>query len=208
MLLMPWEWRNYKTFHALAPIRDSFGLELQLSNNPCAKVTVWLNRHGEKCYDHPNEVAAEARKVMDLGEVEYNRAKLHEAVSWIASHPREALGLWRKRFVVFWFLPLDRRIATWAMDFATALSPLGVLALYRRSRLGAVLCATILLVFPLVYYTIQASDRYRLPIMWVTFGLAAAGLAGLFQFFAQLLLNRSEVQTLGGGSAAGRAAAS
>ena len=201
-------WRNYNVFHAGVPIRDTFGLEFELSNNPCAKVTLWESRHGEKCYDHPNEVAAEAQKVVDLGEVEYNRGKLREAVSWIASHPRQASRLWQKRFIIFWFLPLDRRIATWAMDFATALSTLGLLALYRRNPSGAILCATILVAFPAVYYTVLESDRYRLPIIWVTFGLAAAGLAGLFQFFAQLLLNRSDVQTFGGGSAAGRAAAS
>ena len=193
VLLIPWEWRNYKVFCAFVPIRDSFGLELQLSNNPCAKVTIWLNRHGEKCYDHPNEVAAEARKVLDFGEVEYNRGKQREAVRWIASHPQQALSLWEKRFGVFWFLRLDRRIATWAIDFATALTPLGLLVLDRRSRLGAVLCASILLVFPLIYYTIQASDRYRLPIMWVTFGLAAAGCAAPLEWaFRSLRFSRAQ----------------
>jgi hypothetical protein len=70
-----------------------------------------------------------------------------------------------KRFVVFWFLRLDRRIATWAIDFATALRPFGLLVLHRRSRLAMVLCVTILEVIPLTSYTIQASDRYRLAIM-------------------------------------------
>jgi len=37
-------------------------------------------------------------------------------------------------------------------------------------------CATIL-VIPLTYYTIQVLDRYRLPTMWVAFGLAATGWA-------------------------------
>ena len=180
-------------FHAFVPIRDSFGLELQLSNNRCAKVTIWLNRHGEKCYDQPNEVAAEARKVLDFGEVEYNRGKQREAVRWIASHPQQALSLWEKRFGVFWFLQLDRRIATWAIDFATALTPLGLLVLDRRSRLGAVPCASILLVFPLIYYTIQASGRYRLPIMWVTFGLAAAGCAAPLEWaFRSLRFSRAQ----------------
>lgn len=193
LLLIPWEWRNYNVFHAVVPIRDTFGLEFQLSNNPCAKVTLWQSRHGEKCYDHPNEVASEAQRVVDLGEVVYNRGKLREAVSWIASHPAQALSLWRKRFVVFWFLPLDRRIATWAMDFATVLSPLGLLVLYRRSRLGAFLCGTILLAFPAVYYTVLASDRYRLPIMWVTFGLAAAGCAAPLEWaFGSLRFRRGE----------------
>ncbi len=179
LFALPWEWRNYQLFHSVIPIRDSFGLELEISNNPCAKVTIYENRHGEKCYSHPNEDIAEARQVLAIGEVAYNRQKLQEAVGWIEGNPGRAISLWAGRFKAFWFPTPGRRIALWTLDLMTPLSLLGLWVLARANRAGAILLASFLVVYPLPYYLIQASERYRYPIQWVTFGLGAIAVAAL-----------------------------
>jgi hypothetical protein len=191
LVAIPWEWRNYKVFHAVVPVRDSFGLELSLSNNPCAKDTLWLNRHGQKCYAHPNEDFAEAQKVIALGEVNYNHQKQREAMQWIAANPRKALTLWTHRFELFWLPDPGRQIAMWTIDLLTPLSLLGLVFLVRKRRASAVLLVSFLLIFPLLYYSIQASERYRFPILWVTFTLAAAAITPL----AQWIFNRLSVRT-------------
>jgi hypothetical protein len=182
LLAVPWEWRNYKLFHTVIPFRDSFGLELRISNNPCAKVTLWLNRHGVRCYAHPNEDLAEAQKIVQMGEVAYNQQQMREAVQWIKANPVKAASLWAQRFKLFWFPVAGRQIAMWTIDVVTPLSLLGLWSLYRNSRAGAILLMSFMVIYPLVYYLIQASERYRFPILWVTFGLGAAGLAALVQW--------------------------
>ena len=180
VLAAPWEWRNYKLFHAIIPLRDSLGLELHISNNPCARVTFWENwdnRNGQKCYAHPNDYPAEAQKVVELGEVAYNQLQMREAVEWTKSNPQRAVSLWIQRFKLFWFPQPGRLVAMWTIDLMTPAMLLGLLFLARANRASATLLMTFVVVYPLVYYLIQAAERYRLPILWVTFGLAATALA-------------------------------
>jgi hypothetical protein len=196
LVAAPWEWRNYKVFHAIIPLRDSFGLELRISNNPCAKVTLFQNRHGQKCYAHPNEDLAEAQKVVALGEAAYNRQQAREAVQWIEANPLRALSLWAQRCKLFWFPTAGRQIAMWTIDVVTPLSLLGLFALSRSSRAGAILLLSFMAIYPLVYYLIQASERYRFPILWVTFGLGAAGLAALMEWiFTRAWLGETQWST-------------
>jgi hypothetical protein len=184
ILLAPWEFRNYKVFHTIIPVRSPLGLELRVSNNPCAKVTLWetINMH---CYPHPDSDIAEAQKFLAVGEVAYNRQEMREAVGWVRANPRQALVLWRKRFRLFWLPRPEDRIAAWTIDLATALSLVGLFVLARANRPGAVLCSVFLVVYPLVYYLSLALDRYRYPILWVTSGLAAVGCSALLQWAFQ-----------------------
>jgi hypothetical protein len=179
ILIAPWEWRNYRIFHAFVPLRDSFGLELRLSNNPCAKVTLWQNRHGIPCYDHPNESVAEAQKIMSQGEIAYNAQKTRDAIRWIAGNPAKALGLWTRRLQLFWFPKITPQIAIWTINLITPLSLLGLVFLFRMNRASTILLSTLLLIYPLIYYIIQASDRYRIPILWVSYGLAAVAVTSV-----------------------------
>lgn len=190
---VPWTLRNYRVFHAFVPIRDSLGLELYISNNPCAKVTLYENRHGNKCYAHPNEDAAEARKVLASGEVAYNRQKEQEALRWIAANPGTAIGLWVRRIWAFWFPVAGRQIATWTIDVVTPLSLLGLWVLFRQNQWAAILLASLAGIFPLPYYLIQASDRYRYPILWVTFALGAVALSAMVRGIFERVAAREAV---------------
>jgi hypothetical protein len=55
----------------------------------------------------------------------------------------------------------------------TLLSGAGLLILYQRDARSAAICMSCLTLYPLVYYIVQFEDRYRYPVMWVTFLLGA-----------------------------------
>ena len=102
VVISPWLVRNYQVFHHFFFIRDNLGTELVNSNNPCATFSFNINR-AVKCYNHPNENLIEARKILALGEYEYNQEKLQEVLAWIRNDPGKFTDLTKQRFLAFWF---------------------------------------------------------------------------------------------------------
>lgn len=185
LVIMPWVVRNQEVFHKLIPVRGNFGLELAVANNPCARVAYQENID-TGCFEHPYLRVAEARKMARIGEAEYNSEKMREAETWIRGHLTEALGLWGKRAVYFWFPTLregrrhlvgsNGRWSALVINLMTVLMLPGLVLLWRTSRAGAVICGIFLGVYPLIYYVVQLIERYRLPIMWVTFILSSVAI--------------------------------
>jgi hypothetical protein len=180
--LGPWVVRNEAVFHKIIPVRDNFGLELAVGNNPCAKVS-YTNSLRSGCFQHPYAVVAEAQKLARIGEAEYNHIRMMQAVAWIRANPGDALSLWTRRAAYFWFPSLNeggsdllgakQRWSAWTINLMTILTVPGLVLLWRTARPGAAICAIFLGTYPLIYYVVQFIERYRLPIMWVTFILAA-----------------------------------
>ena len=179
VMLLPWAVRNYLVFHSVIAFRDSFGIALASSNNDCAAYSLRLNlKHG--CYGkNPYDDVEAAREVAQMGEVRFNEARLRDAKQWIAHHPGRFLTLSMQRFAAFWF-PNDYGVikqiktpgfrALTLIIYATTLSSFfGLFLLAQRSKIDATLCASWLILFPLVYYIVQSEDRYRYPILWLTF---------------------------------------
>jgi hypothetical protein len=183
LIISPWTIRNYLVFHHFVLIRDNSGLELSVSNNDCAQFAHWAIV-ASGCFDqlHPNHNLNEAWKVLELGEVKYNDLRLREASHWIVSHPSRFAKLTAMRFVAFW-MPTEtfsihyagngRRFERVVIYLMTLLSAIGLVILYRRDFTSAALLFSCLIAFPLIYYIVQFQDRYRYPIMWVTFLLGA-----------------------------------
>jgi hypothetical protein len=182
VIISPWTIRNYLVFHSFTPIRDNFGLELSVSNTDCARFGIRANEW-TGCFEkiHPNKSVNEARKVMELGEINYNALRLREALDWISSHPARFIKLSAMRFIAFW-MPTEnfdilnasgRRLERAAIYLMTLLSGLGFVILCRRDIKSGVLLISCLTVFPLVYYIVQFEYRYRYSIMWMTFLLGA-----------------------------------
>jgi hypothetical protein len=118
---------------------------------------------------------AEALKVKELGEVEYNRQALGDVLDWTKENPREFLELTFLRFVHFWFIFPSRSPAA---VFLTAFTVLGILGI-RRIFPGLSLPQRIailvpLITYPLIYYLVLFMPRYRAPIDWMGFMLAGA----------------------------------
>jgi len=183
VIIAPWTIRNYLVLHSFPIIRDNFGLELSVSNNDCARATMRANfESGCFAEFHPYDNVNEARKVMEMGEVKYNELQLREALRWISSHPARFTKLSIMRLIAFW-MPTDNftihyagrwhRLERGTVYLMTLLSGSGLVVLYRRDPKSAAVLIPCLTAFPFVYYVVQSSDRYRYPIMWVTFLLGA-----------------------------------
>ncbi len=167
---LPWFIRNYQRFQAVFFIRDNFGLELYVSNNPCAQPTMLANLvSGCHNQTHPNPNPEIAGEIIDNGEVQFNRDRLRQALAWIESNPRAFAWLTAQRFVRYWFPYLASYRYAIPMGIVSVLSLAG-LALMRRSHRRAFwMLSSALLVYPLVHYIVQFEARYRYPIFWATF---------------------------------------
>jgi hypothetical protein len=184
----PWMIRNYAVFGGFIPFRTNFGLEFAVSNNDCAAHSLQLNI-AIGCSDrlHPSASLSEALEVRDLGEPAYNRLQLEQGLQWVGGHPAAFVGLTARRALAFWF-PHDtrdvlaelaapgRRAQTWTIFAVTLLGFAGLRIGFALSRPAGLLAASWLALFPVVYYFVQHTDRYRLPILWVSFLLAGVAL--------------------------------
>jgi hypothetical protein len=213
LIVTPWTIRNYRVFHRLILVRDDLGLELAVSYNDCAQFALQENFNGCFQQSHPNRSAKEAQRVIELGEADYNRLRLKEAIGWIKSHPRQFVRLTTFRFIAWWmptetgtrqyaqYAGLDR---IWERSFIylmTLLSVPGLLILYRRDFESAVVCLSCLALFPIIYYFVQFQDRYRYPVLWLTFLLGSLPLSALaerlFQAYAGSPMASSTLTTSG-----------
>ena len=174
LTVLPWSIRNYRELHGLFFIRDSLGLELMISNRPDAGLTVMDNFPEESRSVHPGTSRRECQRILDLGgEVPYNREKLAQARAWIIANPAKFLDLTWRRFTWFWF---NRTGILWKDGIYSLLVLGGFWGVFRllrvNRRAGLIFVATWVL-YPLIYYFIQCSTRYRYPIDW-TFLLLAS----------------------------------
>lgn len=176
LVISPWIVRNYLRFDTFIFVRDNLGLELSVSNNPCAAPTIGENiQSGCHARTHPNISTAVAAQLAAGGEVAFNRAKLREALNWISSHPGAFSSLTLRRFRLFWFPNLDRWWEAALVWTVTLLSFAGLWLLATKNSLAAWLIGTAWLLFPLIYYITQFEPRYRYPIYWTS--LLPAGYA-------------------------------
>ena len=92
--LTPWILRNERALGAPIATRSNLGLELRVSNNDDATADQRANLL-RGVYDkyHPLQNAEEAKRVRQLGEVNYNKWANAQAMDWIHSHPKRFLTL-------------------------------------------------------------------------------------------------------------------
>ncbi len=180
IVVAPWMIRNYETFHKFVFVRDNLGLELNVSNNPCAPFSFELNRLSG-CYDqhHPNENFSEAAAVRDLGEIGYNQRSMTQAKSWIRENRSAFFTLTAKRSIAFWLPSVfqselsaipDPRYYSALRDVVVSIASIaavaGLVLIWKRNRAAASVLLIWLLSYPVVYYITQYGERARLPIVW------------------------------------------
>jgi hypothetical protein len=173
--LAPWTWRNYRQFHSVFFLRDNLGLELFISNNDCAQGSIALNKaNGCHAQLHPNRSDAESLECRRLGEFAYYRQRGAMAVEWIRLHPARFAALTATRIRMFWFPDADD--SPWyaaSIAFVSIAAFLGLILLSRRRTPVFCFLGSVLLIYPCLYYLVQADPRYRTPILWIP--LLAAG---------------------------------
>ncbi len=179
-LCIPWSVRNYLEL-GTPEMRDNLGLELYVSFNDCAPYGFEENlKHFCHGSFHPNSSIQEAEEVLRLGEHRYNRKRLHTVLVWISAHPHAAGTLIAQRFWFFWFPSTEGLIgyrqqrARWLFLHAFTLASLWGLYQSWKQRLRCLqLLGIYLILFPLVYYVVEFDARYRYPVLWMTWLLAA-----------------------------------
>jgi 4-amino-4-deoxy-L-arabinose transferase-like glycosyltransferase len=167
--IAPWAVRNYVVFHKFIPFRSNFGLELWLSNSPEVPDT-WAG------FLHPTEDPAEADKFVRMTEIPYMEEKQSEAFAFMRTHPRDTMRFFFRRFadnwLGIWDAPADlwkrmpaymRLTLVWNCLFSL-LSFAGALFAYRAKTEAALPFASVMLMFPVIFYITHTSGRYRYPM--------------------------------------------
>jgi 4-amino-4-deoxy-L-arabinose transferase-like glycosyltransferase len=185
LMLTPWTIRNYLTMGAWFFVRDDFGLELHIAQSDNAQPSQLANqRTGWYCTVHPNCSAPALDEIRRVGEVSFNRRLLREALSWIAAHPKRFRELTLARIAAFW-ADLPPNPSTPVRLLWSLLGWLGIFLMWRAGyRLQTLLLASILVIYPLVYYTVQYLNRYVSAICFAIFLPAGFAVDRLFSFWS------------------------
>lgn len=171
VVLAPWALRNDLVFgHVL--LRSNFGLELAQDNPPAPG--------GPRAWQmHPAFNASEMARYRALGELGYMRVKQREAMTFITRQPGRFARATMRRAVFFWF---GTESPTRIFDFPgvayalVSLFAFGGLAAMMLQRHPAVFpFASVVALFPLVYYVTHAELRFRHLIEAQLVVLAAYG---------------------------------
>ena len=165
IVLLPWEVRNYRTFHTPVPLRDNFWLEFWVGND--GHTESWLDSDA-----HPSINAVEQAKLARLGEISYMREKRRQALGFLAHYPGLYVALCLRRFVYLWtgFWNLDpsnlrdefHGFANVYLTLSLTLSMLlGLWRAYRTARETAIPYLLVVSLYPLVFYLTHPTIRYR-----------------------------------------------
>lgn len=184
IVVAPWFVRNYQTFHQFIPFRDAFWLVMHVRNN--GNTSHWAPDEA-----HPSSNTTEEQEFNRLGELSYMSLKRSEAIQLIRSHPGSYLRLTLRRFVFAWtgfwsfspeYLAMEpgHRWNVLMSMIVLVLMLLGLRHAFREQKSYAILYASILIGFPLVYYFSFTQMSYRHPIDPFVAILAAYGAINLF----------------------------
>jgi len=184
---VPWTWRNDRALGGLFFIRSNFGLELRMGTDQVARTTTDLSARGAT-WRHPRTSEEEARKVRQLGELDYMRQAGREATAWIRANPLDFLLVTAERVARFWLAPVDDPrlvVGTVLLALLAALGARRAWAVVGAPQRAALLVP--LATYPLVYYVVAFEPRYRRPLDGLLLLLAAV------PFFAPRPLGNSAV---------------
>ena len=164
LCVAPWMVRIYRTFGRVVFIRSNFGAELRMGNSMAAD-GMWMY------WLHPTQDPQEMAKYQQMGEVNYAHQRQTEALEFIADHPGRFAWLVLRRAAFFWvdtprtstydIVLMSRNVM---FLLSSVLAFWGLWLVVRDHQRGAFLYATLMLVYPLVYYITFPHPRYRHPI--------------------------------------------
>lgn len=177
--LTPWAFRNHRQLGTWVWLRDNLGLELSISNADGANARLDANLRAQYLIGfHPNGSAVEAIRVRNLGEVEYNRRRLWQAMQWIRNNPGRFGRLTAARVFYFWFPWVPSPWHRIFLGLVTALAILGLVQTFRVEPVTARIIAAIWIAYPIIFYIVQFDRRYRHPMEWTLLLMATQGVLG------------------------------
>jgi hypothetical protein len=156
--------RNYETFGRFVFLRDDFGLQLRLGNNPLADGLLIATLQ-------PNLNKLEMEKFQRMGELAYSADCKRLALAWVRENPRRFAIISVKKFFYYWNGVPRPTNSSAPWDFRNSLFlAWSVLAIWgagravRQKAPGAWLFAGLILTYPSTYYFVFPHARYRHPI--------------------------------------------
>jgi hypothetical protein len=177
LALTPWTIRNYQQFGVFMLMRGNLGLELQVSYCDLTTADTDENiRRGVLRTHHPAGSVAEAQMVRDLGEAAYFKLKMRQATDWIKAHPARSAQLVAERTWLFWSPVTTRSLYVVLNLILVGLALAALPTALKHYPVFARTAVVALLAYPILYYFIQAAARYRYPLEWILYTLAALGL--------------------------------
>lgn len=160
LVVTPWLVRNYFAFGKFVFIRGNFWAEMRFGN------AIWSDGT-EMRFTHPEVNKYERHKYLTMGEQGYFDWKKRDTIAFIREYPNYFAQLCGRRVLLFWWdfddvsgyttwilLAMGRRI------FST-LSLVGMVWLFVKRKRGAFVVASVLCVFPAVFYLTYPPARYR-----------------------------------------------
>jgi hypothetical protein len=155
-------------------------LELQISNNDTMGPDMETNFHNPAIRSfHPTDGPVEFARAKAMGEVAYGRLKKEQALAWIFSHKRRFAELSLERIALFWIPNMKRRVQYLLEIVVTVLGLWGLAIGLKENRPAAWVGLGVVVFFPIVYYFIQSSVRYRYPADPILFLFAGSLVARL-----------------------------
>jgi len=198
LTLLPWQIRNYRTFHTSVPLRSPFWAAFWVGND--GDTSSWMDLNV-----HPSTSAEEQAAFARLGEISYMQEKRRQSLAFLAQHPGLYVVLCFRRFIYVWtgFWNFDAsnvqdEFHGFANVYLTlSLSATMLLGLWRAwrnsialgdgatsgssSRQAVLPYALVLFFYPLVFYLSSPTIRYRHVIDPEVVVLSALGLRSLLR---------------------------
>jgi hypothetical protein len=164
-VIAPWIIRNSMTFHRPTFIRDNLGAELRAGN--CE----WCEGQWFPAA-YPALGHRELRAFVQLGERQFIEIETRKAIEFITHNPGRFVVLCFRRAIYFWVGPPLSSSRYPALSgfrnslylLSSLLASAGLWLAIRNRNPYAELFASLLLLFPLVYYATFTTDEYRIPI--------------------------------------------
>lgn len=200
--LVPWTIRNCQAHRRLVLVKNSFGKEFWMGNNPHATGTGYALGGAEEITNAYPPMAFEIRG--KVSEMQLMDALKDEAKDWIRSNPQAFLKITAQKIVWLWTLPPKDRVRS--TGDAEALLFRGVyltgwIALLAMAVVGCVACRPppefylVLGLFVAFYSGIYGlthvgQARFRGEIEYLFLPAAAAGTTACLGFLLKRILNR------------------
>jgi hypothetical protein len=180
-VVAPWFVRNERVFGAFIPFRNNFWLVFYQGNT-------WDTSDLYPDWANPPHNSAEMAEYARVGEVAYMAEKKVEGIAEVRQHPARFAWTTLRRVVFTWtgywsLSPAYRRIEPFAFPNVLMTTLLSILAArgltlaFQGSRRFASLFASLLMIFPAVYYITHPSMAYRHPVDPLLVLLAVAAFA-------------------------------
>jgi 4-amino-4-deoxy-L-arabinose transferase-like glycosyltransferase len=165
IMILPWQARNYRTFHKFIPLRSNFWLEVLVGNDG------YTQSQADDAI-HPSTSETALAEYARLGEIPFMRQKRREALSFISYHPGFFVVMCLRRFAYMWtaFWNLDPSNLDVELHYpgnvfltvaSTLLMLVGLRQAFRTARQTVLPYLFVLGVYPLIFYFTHPEIRYR-----------------------------------------------